>query len=247
MGEFATLYSALTAQIFLVKPPTCLEALMRVTIPVVLFLMLLTIQGCAGRTDEKISQFMNVGPTLDQMIQAFGPPAHVAQAGDDSVYIWRTQYSQTSGGYPIYTPNTQRTTGSVYLPDGRVGTYSASSYGGAWTNTPVHQHNYQCEVRVMVRPDKSIITWSYQGNACDDVIINTVSPATPTVAHVTADTSRRTEACLETVTKSLVASMGKDQPLDVIADTAEEMCQRQTGYIVPNLSRYYARQALDEQ
>lgn len=220
-----------------------------------LFSVLLILGGCAAR-DAQINPLLNSMSHVNQAIHAFGPPVQASDMHDGAkIYVWSTNRNVQMGGIPVYQPNNQTHTGSVYSPTGGyAGTYSGQSHGsGTVSYTPVQNVNFACTLQMIVEQNGAIRTWSYQGNACDELIRNASLPPTAQNNTVYIGSSANKNApgarpglhsCLEQLAKDN-ASKGLD--LDSLSGKIEFECEQETGGRIPNLAKYYARQALDSE
>ena len=162
------------------------------------------------------------------------------------LYVWTSNKNMPIGGVPVYQPNTQTHTGSIYSPSGGyAGTYTGQSYGGSTTYTPVQVLNFSCTLKMIVEQGGNIRTWSYQGNDCDSLIVGAVAPAPSAQGPGGADTSGNAAGlnpCLEARAREL-AKQYKD--IETVARMVESQCYESTGGKIPNLTMYYARQAIE--
>lgn len=207
----------------------------------ILFLFcVLLMSGCAAH-DAKINPMLNSMSNVNQAIHAFGPPVQVSDMHDGAkVYVWSSNRNAQVGGVPVYQPNNQTHTGSVYSPSGQyVGSYAGQSHGGGTvTYTPVHNLNFTCTLQMIVEPSGHIRTWSYQGNACDSLVLNSSLPPSPPQNQGVG-----LNGCLEQSAKSY-ADKGLD--LEAISAKIEQECEQKTGGKIPNLAMYYARKAQED-
>jgi hypothetical protein len=204
-------------------------------------LFVFVFSGCA--TDSRIKPLLNSMSSANQAIGAFGPPSSVSQMPDGaSLYVWQSAWSYTGGGYPVYQPNTQYHSGSVYAGGRYAGTYSGVTTGGTWTQTPTYEVNMQCSLRMIVEPSGGIRTWTYQGNDCDRLVVN--ADAVPVGIPPLGSTGDwgKVSACLEEHTTKLAET---SQDVDFIKSEAKAACQRITGVEADSLSANYARKALE--
>ena len=210
---------------------------MRYTTLLVLALFFV-LAGCAAH-DAKINPMLNSMSSVNQAINVFGPPIQVSDLHDGAkVYVWNTNRNAQIGGIPVYQPNSQTHTGSVYSPSGGyAGTYSGQSYGsGTVTYTPVQNLNFSCTLKMIVEQDGGIRTWSYQGNVCDSLIVNSSLPQLP------KSEGAGLNGCLEQEANKYI---GKESDLEAISAKIEQVCLQKTGGRIPNLAMYYVRQAQD--
>lgn len=199
-----------------------------------IFSAFFVLSGCAAR-DAQISPMLNGMGNVNKAIHSFGPPVQVSDMHDGAkIYVWTTERSAQVGGLPVYQPNNQTHTGAVYSPSGGyVGSYSGQSQGtGAVTYTPVQNLNFFCTLKMIVEPSGHIRTWTYQGNACDSLIVNASLP--PTAQRLSV------HDCLAQSANEY-ASEGLE--LEAFSAKIEQECERMTGEKVPNLAKYYVRQA----
>lgn len=198
--------------------------------------MLIMLNGCAAH-DAQINPMLNGMADVNQAVHAFGPPDQASDMYDGSkVYVWSTSRSVQFGGFPVYQPNNQAHTGNVYpLAGGYVGSYSGQSYGsGTVRYTPVQELNYSCTLKMIVEPSGRITTWSYQGNSCDSLIVNeSLPPSLP-------GKSQDIHGCLEQSARNYV---GQGLEFESVSAKIEQECEQKTGGRIPNLAKYYARQA----
>ena len=211
-----------------------------------LLALALFLAGCAAH-DAQINPMLNSMSSVNQAIQAFGPPMQVSDMHDGAkLYVWASSRNAQVGGIPVYQPNTQTHTGTIYSPSGGyAGTYTGQSYGGSVTYTPVQNLNFSCTLQVIVEQNGNIRTWSYQGNACDSLIVGAVTPAPSAQGPGGVDASGNAmglNPCLEAKTREL-AKQYKD--IETVAQMAESQCYESTGGKIPNLTMYYARQAIE--
>ena len=117
--------------------------------------VMLVLASCAPRaTTEHFEAALNrwVGKPFDDLVVRIGPPNSSFKLDDgNTVYQWNIQNFVTTGGGITSAPVTNYGTGTtVWVP----------------VANPAVTHNLYCNVRIITAPDKTIVSWAYDGNAC---------------------------------------------------------------------------------
>lgn len=210
----------------------------------VLALLFLLLAGCAA--NRQFEEFANEADDTRLLISVLGPPSHTAAMPDGTtLYVWSTSRNVSMGGLPVYQPNNQVQTGTVYSATGRlVGTYSGTSTGGgSVTFTPVYNVEMGCEMRVIAGADGRIVNRVYRGNDCDSLIVN--PGAIPVKKPVKAMNYKRPEECLEEAAGYYASVDDTMKPEDLVDITERECALHFRGGTVPsNMALHYANKAL---
>jgi ABC-type uncharacterized transport system auxiliary subunit len=116
--------------------------------------MAATLAGCATQGKYKAKLDTWIGSPIDSLVASWGyPSGQITAPNGNTVYVY-----ERHGGFVMPTTTTT---------NARVTGYGNTAYGQATTTSYGGQYiDMSCRTFFEVAPDRRIVSWRYEGNAC---------------------------------------------------------------------------------
>ncbi|WP_027187619.1 hypothetical protein [Desulfovibrio cuneatus] len=144
-----------------------------------------TLAGCAH--DAKLKPALEAMHTINDATRTFGPPSKVVDLPDGTTtYVWSAERARVYPGQPVVQRYARPAWVPVYDRHGRRRYAPGYAYDTAVVGyTPDEVRYSECELRIQADSVGRILSSSYQGNSCDDLLMsgNVVVPGPAPIAE----------------------------------------------------------------
>ena len=144
-----------------------------------------TLAGCAH--DAKLKPALEAMHTINDATRTFGPPSKVMDLPDGTkTYVWSAERARVYPGQPVVQRYARPAWVPVYDRHGRRRYAPGYAYDTAVVGyTPDEVRYSECELRIQADSVGRILSSSYQGNSCDDLLMsgNVVVPGPAPIAE----------------------------------------------------------------
>lgn len=131
-----------------------------------------TLSGCAH--DAKLRPALEAMHTINDATRTFGPPSKVMDLPDGTTtYVWSAERARVYPGHPVIQRYARPAWVPVYDRHGRRRYAPGYAYDTAVVGyTPDEVRYSECELRIQADSVGRILSSSYQGNSCDDLLLS---------------------------------------------------------------------------
>lgn len=128
--------------------------------------------GCAH--DAKLKPALEAMHTIAEATRTFGPPNQVVPLPDGtSTYVWSAERARVYPGQPVVQRYARPAWVPVYDRHGRRRYAPGYAYDTAVVGyTPDEVRYSECELRIQADSVGRILSSSYHGNSCDDLLLS---------------------------------------------------------------------------
>ena len=131
-----------------------------------------TLAGCAH--DAKLKPALEAMHTINDATRTFGPPSKVMELPDGTTtYVWSAERARVYPGQPVIQRYARPAWVRVYDRHGHRRYAPGYAYETAVVGyTPDEVRYSECELRIQADSVGRILSSSYQGNSCDDLLMS---------------------------------------------------------------------------
>ena len=131
-----------------------------------------TLVGCAH--DAKLKPALEAMHTINDATRTFGPPSKVMELPDGTTtYVWSAERARVYPGQPVIQRYARPAWVRMYDRHGHRRYAPGYAYETAVVGyTPDEVRYSECELRIQADSVGRILSSSYQGNSCDDLLMS---------------------------------------------------------------------------
>ncbi len=131
-----------------------------------------TLVGCAH--DAKLKPALEAMHTINDATRTFGPPSKVMELPDGTTtYVWSAERARVYPGQPVIQRYARPAWVRMYDRHGHRRYAPGYAYETAVVGyTPDEVRYSECELRIQADSVGRILSSSYQGNGCDDLLMS---------------------------------------------------------------------------